>query len=118
MTRKYFRAHDDSLTSERKPLYQDSRIKVDYLPNAIEDHELITDDGDGPYLILQRGILEQCARTSRDRFPELIERITNFTFTPSLNESGLTLDSIHVAICQAYMEQERRYNEFRLNIRR
>ena len=98
--------------SDEKPLYQDSRIKVDYLPDCHEDHGLAIDEGGerGAFLVLQRGVLEELARTNRDGLPSKITTM-NSIFLYALERTGLTLDAIHVAICQARMEEVRRYLE-------
>jgi len=53
-----------------KPLYEDEQLKVDYLPNSVEDHELFikrADSRDSWVYILPRAVLRDFARTPRGK---------------------------------------------------
>ena len=95
------------------PLYEDSQLKVtllqDFEGNVVsgEDHELHITSSESRYII-QRGILAQIAGTSRDRLPDLLDRLHPLMLY-DLEKNNLTPDSIGVACCQAYMEEQRRF---------
>ena len=89
-----------------KPLYEDNQIKIDYLPTSINDHILYINYGRKSFeFIIPRGILSDLARTKRGGIASKIN-----TFDPSilhaLGNIGLSIDGLHVALCQAYMEEE------------
>ena len=92
-----------------KPLYQDEKLKVDYLKNSPEDHLLYIKQKDGEEIsfVIQRGILRELARTPRGGIERKIA-----TFHDSIlfviKEEEITIDGLHVALCQAYAEEENR----------
>lgn len=100
------------------PLYEDSQLKGIYwkCPDGTilpDEHELlILGKEEAVHRIpLQRGILEELARTDRDRFPGKLN-----TLDPSIDVimkmmvPGLTYDSLGMAISQMYIEAEERAN--------
>lgn len=93
-----------------KPLYEDSQLLVDYLPNCIEDHFLLIKP-DGNYII-PRGCLEDFARTSRDRLKSKMMTLHEFMVREA-REKGLSVDSLGLAIAKAYIEEERRRETLR-----
>lgn len=94
--------------ADEEPLYQDGKLKIDYLPKCVEDHELFIKDR-GSYA-LPRGVLQDLARTPRGGIGRILD-----TFNPSildtLNQEGIDIDGLHIALCQAYMEGEKRIRE-------
>jgi len=94
-----------------KPLYQDEKIKVDYLPNSTSDHLLFVKEKDGEWAeyIIQRGILQELARMPRGGIEEKIA-VFNELILLSIKKEEIGIDGLHVALCQAYMEEEDRKN--------
>ncbi|HLC78616.1 MAG TPA: hypothetical protein VJH92_05830 [Candidatus Nanoarchaeia archaeon] len=99
--------------AREEPLYQDEDMKITLLSDVDgniksgEDHELWLIKSGNRYII-QRGILKQLARTSRDDLGTLLERI-NPGIGISLRDAGLTYDSVGVAISQVYIEEQERF---------
>ncbi|MDD5133661.1 MAG: hypothetical protein PHD81_00760 [Candidatus Nanoarchaeia archaeon] len=98
-----------NIPKEGKPLYQDEEIKVDYLLNSFEDHRVYLKEGRGEELnyIIQRGILKDIARTPRGGLVSILSRC-NPQILYALKEMDIEVDGLHVALCQAYAEQEER----------
>lgn len=101
--------------TKENPLYEDSQLKITLLSDADgnvisgEDHELwVKGKGKLERYAIQRGILKELARTSRDDFGTILER-TNSGIGFFLNTVGLTYDSVGVAISQAYIEEQERF---------
>jgi hypothetical protein len=98
-----------------KPLYQDDEITIEYHPSSVEDHVLhVTYDGtDRLSYLLQRGILHDLATTQRGGIES---KISNFNpeLLFHLKEKNIGIDGLHVAICQAYAEEEARVSYNRL----
>jgi hypothetical protein len=93
---------------EEEPLYRDDGITIDYHPESHEDHLLtLSRDDPGLNYMIQRGILRELATTPRGEMaakldrssPGLLERAAQLEISP---------DGLHVAICQAYHEEEER----------
>lgn len=99
--------------TKEKPLYEDEQIKIDYLPSSIEDHLLYIKEksGEESRYLMERGILSELARTSRGGIERKIATI-NQSILFTLREEKIGIDGLHVALCQAYAEEERRINEF------
>lgn len=91
--------------ADERPLYEDSQLLVDYLPNGIKEHFLLIKP-DGNYL-LPRGCLEKFATTSRDELELEIENISR-NMIYEARERGLGVADLCLAIAQAYIEEERR----------
>lgn len=97
-----------------KPLYQDTQIKIDHLPNSADDHILYIDhNGEDLEYIIPRGVLHELARLPRGGIEEKIA-VWNPNILFMLEQKRIPVDGLHISICQAYMEEERRYQEFRL----
>jgi len=101
---------------EHPPLYKDNKITIDYSPIFVGDHRLSLKEKDGKtsYYNLQRGTLHELAITP----PGGIEKKIN-NFNPSLldalNKEEITIDALHIALCQAYIEEEvRRIHRIKL----
>ena len=95
------------------PLYDDGKVKIDYYSNAPEEHVLhITDKkGESSGYLIQRGILRELAQTKRGGIESKISNFNDNILFAIKNE-GISIDGLHVALCQAYSEEERRMNEF------
>lgn len=99
-----------------KPLYKDDHIRIDYHNVSPQDHVLfiLTKDREEITYLLQRGILRELATTPRGGIERKIEN-----FNPELlfhiNEVKIGVDGLHVAICQAYAEEEDRFTKYHLN---
>jgi len=96
------------------PLYKDGKITIDHHPRAgIDDHELILKkDRENSHYVLPRGILDELARTPRGGIGR---KIANFNemILHDLKLENISVDGLHVAICQAYIKKERRYQNYR-----
>ena len=91
-----------------EPLYKDLELKIDYYPTSVEDHVL--EFGDMGYT-LPRGILEDFGRTPRG---ELRRRLDshNSMILEGLKRTDIGVDGLHVALSQAYAEEERRKGDY------
>lgn len=92
-------------------LYQDQQIKIGYLPYSAIDHILFIREGEtGEFreYLIQRGILKELATTPRGGIEQ---KIANFNerILSSIKKVGIKIDGLHVALCQAYQEEESRY---------
>ncbi|MEK6917327.1 MAG: hypothetical protein AABW51_00075 [Nanoarchaeota archaeon] len=102
-------------------LYEDSQIRVTYLLSpetgkeediiSAEDHELWVKERRGEWnrYMIGRGILKELARTSREDRGRKLETIhPGIRIELELLGTGLNIDSLGVAISQAYIEDEER----------
>ena len=91
-----------------EPLYINDKIKIDYHPTSVEDHVL--ELGSFGYT-LARGVLQDFARVPKD---ELVGRIQTYNsmILGGLGRSDVSIDGLHVALSQAYAEEERRIKAF------
>lgn len=104
--------------ADKKPLYQDEKLKIDDHPTSSDDHMLyIKAKGKWAQYVLQRGVLEQLARTPRGQIPGL-GRLIHDLIWQSLEDANISVDGLHVAICQAYAEEERQAREYRKELER
>jgi hypothetical protein len=94
-----------------KPLYEDKQIKIEIHPTSIDDHILyIKEEGaETPYL-LPRGVLEELARRTGAEVKQKIDTL-NSMLLYHMEKEGISITSLHAAICQAHKEEERRYSE-------
>jgi len=103
---------------EEKPLYEDGQLKITFLHSpepgendkiiSTEDHELwIKEKDEDQRYALPRGCLNEFAQTKRDRLESKLRNM-NPEIKSALEKNGLTIDSAHIAICQAYIENEER----------
>lgn len=92
-------------------LYEDDKLRIGYLPDSPEDHLLYVGDGKEFEYIIQRGILGEMARTSRGGIERMINQF-NYNILHAIGEVGVSVDGLHVAICQAQMEENRRIQDF------
>ena len=98
-----------------KALYQDAELKVDYYGNHdeyglwIRNARLEAKGGsqEGNLNYMPRGVLEDLARTPRGEIVSKIETF-NSKILFYLKEARISVDALHIAICQAYIEEEKR----------
>lgn len=102
-------------------LYGDRQLKITYLLDqkgkitSIEDHELWILDANAQTqrYILPRSTLKEFARTPRDKLEQRLENLHPGIYLTLRNKTSLTIDSIGVAIAQAYIEELRRLERAR-----
>jgi len=96
-----------------KPLYADAMLKVT-IAEPPEEHLLWIKKRNWTTYVIPRNCLREFALTPRARLESKLD-----TFNPeimyNLREKGLTADSVHVAFCQAYIEDERRIRDCQLD---
>lgn len=104
---------------DKKPLYEDKQIKINYFQKSpedtpsFEDHALIIKDRTGEtQYVLQRGVLAELARTPRGDLWAKIDAI-NPLLPHHVKKEEIGIDGLHVALCQAHIEEERRYSDQR-----
>src|SRR3989344_6699218 len=95
------------------PLYQDHEISISLLKDPEgkilgDEHEVLFCEPKQTRYILQRHVLETLANSPR---PRLLERLETMHpgISYDLEQRGLTSDSVGFALCQAYIEEERRF---------
>jgi hypothetical protein len=92
---------------DNSPLYNDDKIKIEAAA-SIEDHDMYIGK---EYFLIQRGILRDWALTKRGELEsKLYNRNTNYIM--SLKKEEITVDGLHLALCQAYHEEEKRRDEY------
>ena len=109
-------AQDEEDGQKEPPLYEDEQLKIDYLvgpkgERITDEHEIhVAQQNNWTHptgYILQRHVLQDLAtRPNRDLSP--LERMHS-GISLDLRQNGLTLESVGLAICKAYMEEQRRY---------
>jgi len=90
-----------------EPLYQDERIKIDYLSTSPQDHLVFIE---GESYLLQRGLLKELAKTPRGGIESKIDNF-NCDILFAIKKEGISVDGLHVALCQTYAEEESRFIE-------
>ncbi|MBW2978519.1 hypothetical protein KY304_00210 [Candidatus Woesearchaeota archaeon] len=102
---------------EEKPLYEDSQFKIDYLANSGEDHYITVklSEKDEISCVLQRHVLRELAKKPGGMLEKTIQ-VFNDNFMFCLEKKGIEIDKLHIAICQAYLEEQNRINRFRSNL--
>ena len=101
--------------AEEKPLYQDEQLKIDYFERAPEEHLLYIRDlhekkGEEMSYVIPRGILSELATTSRGGIERKIAAFNDMILF-ALQKERIGIDGLHVALCQAYAEEERRIRD-------
>jgi hypothetical protein len=93
-------------------LYRDFEMTIDALPNSPEDHYITfhTIGHKDCRYIIQRGVLRELATTSRDGLGSKM-MTSNESMVRDAKERGLSVDALGVAIAQAFLEEDRRYQE-------
>ncbi|MFA5176137.1 MAG: hypothetical protein WC413_02665 [Candidatus Nanoarchaeia archaeon] len=96
---------------EIKPLYEDEVLRVTLLPNCIEDHAVyhkVPGEEFECLLPLPRGVLREFALTKRGDLERRLSTINPMVLA-DLRNKNISVDGLHIAICQAYAEEERRF---------
>ncbi|MDD5133061.1 MAG: hypothetical protein PHD81_02980 [Candidatus Nanoarchaeia archaeon] len=96
---------------EIKPLYEDEVLRVTLLPNCIEDHAVYHKAPGEEFeclLPLPRGVLREFALAPSGDL-EMRLNTMDPTILFHLRQKNISVDKLHVAICQAYAEEERRF---------
>ena len=93
-----------------KSLYEDGNFIV-YYCRPPYDHAIFIKYpqlgiGEGEEFSLPRGVLEELATTDRDRIESKIYNL-NPRISEVLENQRISLDGLHVAICQAYIAHEK-----------
>ena len=99
------------MTKKEEPIYLDDRLKIEFY--ASEEYFLYLKDktGEERGYLLPRGILQELAQTKRGGIESKINAF-NEEILYAIKQEGISVDSLHVALCQAYAEEERRMNEY------
>jgi len=102
------------MTKKEEPIYQDNQLKIEF--HASEEYFLLLKDKKGKETsyLLPRGILQELAQTQRGGIERKIGAF-NEEILHAAKQEGISVDSLHVALCQAYAEEERRFNEYMKN---
>jgi len=95
---------------KEKPIYQDNQLKIEF--HASEEYFLYLKDKKGQEngYLLPRGILQELAKTKRGGIESKIHAF-NEGLLYAIKQEGISVDSLHVALCQAYLEEEEKYAE-------
>lgn len=97
----------ESIPRELRPLYEDPKIVIrDYDMRDPEAHVLYFVKSDKEYL-LQRGILKEFAQTPRGNL-EIKLQTVNPLIIFNAREENLEISDLHLAFCQAYIEESER----------
>lgn len=97
------------------PLYQDAQISIDLLRNDrgrnINKYEILMCEPKQTRYILPRKVLNELATSSR---PDIAKKLETMypELLNDLEQRNLTYGSIGVAICQAYIEDGRRFEKW------
>lgn len=97
-----------------KLLYQDDDFRITLREDG-EEHNLeirYWDKKGWENYILQRGVLRELAQTKRGGIVQRLYAISRNMIPYHLNQIGLTPDAVHVALCQAYHEEEKSFWEY------
>ena len=99
----------------KPPLYEDGELKVDYLPNSIEGHLLCIKESKGKEYdyVIPRGILKELARTKRGGIERKIDTF-NSGILFAIDKENISVNSLHIVLCQAHIEEEDRRKYFQL----
>lgn len=94
--------------TNKKPLYQDDKLKIDYHPTSVEDYMLWIKEGSGDNIsyIIPKGCLEDMAKATRGGIERIIHAFNDMILY-AVKKEEISIDGLHVAICQAYAEEER-----------
>ncbi len=98
----------------QEPLYEDETLRIEYHPQSSVDHILyVKKDGDEFGLHIPRGILKDMAHTKRGMLEEKISPFNRY-FVSDVVDAGVSVDGLHVALCQAHIAEEERYRNVSL----
>lgn len=92
-----------------RPLYEDEQLRIDYNPMSGMDHILYVKDecGEDLQYLIHRGILKQLATTPRGGIESVLDNY-NPQILMHIQMEGISVDGLHIAICQAYAQEEER----------
>ena len=98
------------MAEKEKPLYEYSEIIIDSLPHSPQDHYVAIIGGNVKRIeyLIQRGILKEFANTTSDEIGSKMKSLDEMMVMDAIDR-GLTVNTLHNAIVQAYNEEERRY---------
>jgi len=97
--------------AKERPLYEDPDIRIESMPESPQEHLLyLLRNGEELNYILPRSCLKDFATTPRPGLESKMRNINYDMVRDALNR-GLSVDSLGVAIAQAYIEKERRWND-------
>lgn len=99
---------------EEKPLYEDSKLVIDYSISHPEDHLLIIKELDQEY-ILPRGTLKELATCHVNKVSKKVVNLDGELFL-NISKSFLGVDYFGLACSRAYIEEERRIERFKREI--
>ena len=104
------------MTKKEEPIYQDEQLKIEF--HASEEYFVCLKDktGEETGYFLPRGVLQELALTKRGGIERKLFN-SNERLLHAIKEEGISIDSLHVALCQAYAEDERRRNEYMMKQR-
>lgn len=97
--------------ANESPLYEDSEIRIEVMhsnPEAQIIYFVNEKFGEAVHYVIPRGILEEFATTPRDGIESKMMNFDEHMVHDARNR-GLTIDSLHISIAQAYIEEEKRY---------
>ncbi len=99
---------------EQNPiLYEDRDMRIEHHPTSHEDHLLfLLRNGEELNYIIFRGCLREFATASRDRMG-LAMRTMNRDMVDEAERRGLSVDSLGLAMAKAYIEDQRRYQDWK-----
>jgi hypothetical protein len=97
-----------------EPLYQDKQLRIDYLQNSDDNLLEIGEEGNRRSYIIPHGTLQDLGRAKRGEVGRVINTINDHILF-DLRREGISIDGLHVAFCQAYIEEEKRIKKFRVD---
>ena len=99
-----------------KPLYEDKQFRIDYLANSGEDHYITVklSEKERHSCILERFVLREMAKKTSEMFESTLRTVDDI-FLNILKKKNIGIDKLHIAICQAYIEEKDRSNRFNSN---
>ena len=102
-----------------KPLYEDEQIRIEISPNGPHEQIIYLSGGKEEEMsyFIPRGGLEQISRTPRGKIEDLMTRMNRDMVYDAVNQRGLNIYSLGLALVQACFEnKERTEREIRKNM--
>jgi len=99
---------------DEKPLYEDPQLMITNF-GSTDEHLLFVNEKIGEQInfIIPRGCLKEFAETPRGELERKLHDVNPLVIA-ELKQERIDVDYIHIALCQAYIENQRRYAEFLL----
>ena len=96
-----------------KPLYEDRQIKIDYYYGNTTDFylQLKSERNEIRHFRLQRGFLEDFAKTARGKLESKINNLYPL-IVPCLEEEKINIDDFHIVLLQSLLEHASRICQF------